>query len=391
DLLRNLTPAEALLEALSLGDVRATVNCWGPDVQRSRQRQANLNVLCQLAGEYQQHCDTRNLAATVSGLLMWLEELASNEEDTQAMPVDGQAVTLVTYHRCKGLEWPVVIASDLEQTLRPRLWGTQVRGRNDGIDVRDPLAGRVIRFWPYPFGGQKAGVPLLGRMEDTDFMREAVQSATEEERRLHYVAFTRARDRLVLLQPAGKDFPLQDWLDCPWLFPEDATLELPDGQVIPTEAIPPNSGLTIRKFPSSQPHWLSGVSEAEEGENEQVMLPRQISPSTADSEAEAQVGKISVYADRLTFAGTEDMALLGRAVHTILAARLQRGTDFSEEDAEQALARSGLRGKLSATELIASADAFSQACHELGDVRATHYEHPIHFVMPNGQELSGFM
>ena len=98
----------------------------------------------------------RMAAATVPGLILWFKDLAKKGEDWQAQAADGRAVTLVTHHRGKGLEWPVVIPMDLDSKVENRWCGLTVLQREDGFDMNDPLAGRRLGYLPEPFGGHSA-------------------------------------------------------------------------------------------------------------------------------------------------------------------------------------------------------------------------------------------
>jgi hypothetical protein len=69
----------------------------------------------------------------------------------------------------------------------------------NAFSIQEPLAGRWIRFWPWPFGSLKKvdDVDLEGNEGVVDLRREA----DEEARRLLYVGLTRARDLLVQALP----------------------------------------------------------------------------------------------------------------------------------------------------------------------------------------------
>src|ERR1019366_3021685 len=89
------------------------------------QRQSNLDALRALTRPYEEHCGHRREAATVAGLLRYFDEAAEvrlvrDEEiasDDQHVGGD-HAVTILTYHRAKGLEWPVVILASLNKEPR---------------------------------------------------------------------------------------------------------------------------------------------------------------------------------------------------------------------------------------------------------------------------------
>jgi ATP-dependent exoDNAse (exonuclease V) beta subunit len=109
----------------------------------------------------------------------------SSESRESEAPMEGEgldAIRLMTIHRAKGLEFPVVVVADLGRSVRPP--SELMRVTADGR-----LGIRLARA-----GGS-------GRESALDYaaIGEEQKQATEaEERRLFYVAMTRARERLVL-------------------------------------------------------------------------------------------------------------------------------------------------------------------------------------------------
>jgi ATP-dependent helicase/nuclease subunit A len=143
-------------------------------------RLANLRKLMRLARDYER-AEGRDLR----GFLAYAatRDLAVAREGEAPLESEGlDAVRLMTIHRAKGLEFPVVCVADL---------GRQGGGRTERLLLG--ADGSVGLRLSTPGGG--GSVPAL------DFERLAADAAVEEdaeERRLFYVAMTRACDRLIL-------------------------------------------------------------------------------------------------------------------------------------------------------------------------------------------------
>ncbi len=171
------TPAETLLERAIVAtgyDLAVLARSGG------ERRLANLRKLMRLAREYER-AEGPDLRGFVAYAVT--QNLIEAREGEAALESDGlDAVRLMTIHRAKGLEFPVVCVADLGRAAG----GTRDRlllGRDGSVGLR--LA---------PIGGGEA-IPALAwqRLADAEQRAEA-----EEERRLFYVAMTRARERLIL-------------------------------------------------------------------------------------------------------------------------------------------------------------------------------------------------
>ena len=136
-------------------------------------------------------------APTVTAFLAYLEAAADHERglDTGRVGVPSNAVQLLTVHGAKGLEWPVVVVPGLVKDVFP----SKPRG---GIDwCRD------ARLLPFLLRGDHADLPVLNlaACADQRDVRDALAAHADacgqrealEERRLIYVAATRAEDLLI--------------------------------------------------------------------------------------------------------------------------------------------------------------------------------------------------
>ncbi|MFX7922626.1 3'-5' exonuclease, partial [Acinetobacter baumannii] len=80
----------------------------------------------------------------------WFEALAEAQDDDRATNAD-DAVSVMTHHGAKGLEWPVVILSSLGTGARSALW--EVRARTEGdFNAERPLDNRFVHFWLKTWG-----------------------------------------------------------------------------------------------------------------------------------------------------------------------------------------------------------------------------------------------
>jgi ATP-dependent exoDNAse (exonuclease V) beta subunit len=170
-------PLEVLLERaiVATGYDLATLSRPGGD-----RRLANLRKLMRLAGEFER-AEGRDLRGFLADAQA--RDLAAAREGEAALESEGlDAVRLMTIHRAKGLEFPVVCVADL---------GRQSGGRRAPLLVgEDHTAGLRLA----PLGG---GDTIPTAAWETLAAQDA-QADAEEERRLFYVAMTRARELLIL-------------------------------------------------------------------------------------------------------------------------------------------------------------------------------------------------
>jgi ATP-dependent helicase/nuclease subunit A len=157
-------------------------------------RLANARKLMRLAREH----ETVN-GPSLHGFVLSLAQRAAGGQGTREgeAPVEGDgldAIRVMTIHRAKGLEFHTVVVADLGRSVRPRSEIVRVSGDGRRLGLRLLRAG---------VGDRESA------LEYTPLGREATAAADREERRLFYVAMTRARERLVLSGAAK----FSGWLD----------------------------------------------------------------------------------------------------------------------------------------------------------------------------------
>lgn len=111
----------------------------------------------------------------------FLERIALVQSDEESAASDGSAVSLMTIHTAKGLEWPCVYAPGWEDGLLP-----STRNRKATHAAESP--GRLPGQSRQP----------MSTMALEHAAAETKRKQIEEERRLAYVAITRARERLTI-------------------------------------------------------------------------------------------------------------------------------------------------------------------------------------------------
>ncbi len=190
-----LTPAEVLDALLHADTVLETMLRWG----EAEQRLQNLEALRGLVQGYQEEQRAERQAATLTGACAWI---AARDDATQPQSRHPDAVNVLTYHGAKGLEWPVVILTELDAPARGSPFGLTAEDEVEP-DWSAPLAGRVLRYWPWPYGEQQKGVDLDVSAPASPQGGAANAAERLERTRLLYVGMTRARDHLALATTGG--------------------------------------------------------------------------------------------------------------------------------------------------------------------------------------------
>lgn len=205
-LCRELSAAEVLDLLLEKTNMRRILATWN----LPHQRIANVDKLRAYALEYENSCARLHTAATLGGFILWLENLAENQLDKQAIDAQSDAIQILTYHASKGLEWPVVFMYDLDNSMKDNFIGLRIVHKDNSIDINNPLKGRRICYWLNPYGNQSHNTTLMTNIQNSEAAKQMKMQALEEEARLLYVGLTRARDYLVFTSFAGNRM---HWLD----------------------------------------------------------------------------------------------------------------------------------------------------------------------------------
>ncbi len=416
-----LAPREALDGALVALDAVGLCARW-PD---PAQRVANLDALRALAAAYEDRCQKEREAATVAGLLRYFDTIREpalqGDElvaaDHQHVLADDDAVTVCTYHKAKGLEWPVVILGSLDREERRDAFEVCPETDVLDLDAGAPLAGRWIRYWPWPFGPIEK-VPLAAAAARSAEGRRVAEREEKERARLLYGGFTRARDHLVLAARIRSTRGQRVW-DTAWLDGlTDGTgapilglpLEGEDGAVV---SAPIRGGADVRvrlwhltagepaRVPAKDsPRWFARPQpRAEE------RPPYRIVPSAETlgwPEVETLVGRARLgIAERLPVVIRVEASMrldheaLGNAVHAFLAADVPGLHDEERmERARRLLHAARMTGDVRPEALVAAGDNLRVWVHARWPGAAWLREVPVEGIVdsPDGERrVSGIL
>lgn len=353
---------QQVIEALALPK---HVHAWGDSARRC----SNLDSAMLHARDYEALAFSGDGSATLTGLILHYEQLAADEADLRFTSQGHDAVTLMTYHGAKGLEWPVVVLSGLDSDRDPDMWKPVVRS---ATFADDPLLNRELRswFWPYgesagPYGGRKADKTLeTAALATPEGVDQGVRES-DENLRLLYVGCTRAKQKLVFAHRHGK---------CKWLAKLSCVNDLlnpslGDGEHA-IEGV--DTTLVIRHLShdalddcriESDDHqiWF-----ADKVNSDRISpIPRFHSPSSAERPGVHVTFECTTLPGESFFPGKVDetkFAMIGDAVHSYMAALPSLATaDESRKTAvaERCLSAFSVTGIIPASVLVTSGNRFT--------------------------------
>ena len=206
---------------------------------------AHLDRFAEVAADFSVDAEVPTLGAFLAYLAA--AEDAERGLEAGVLDVDAERVQVLTVHAAKGLEWDVVAVPGLTAEVFP-----------DRESARSSGWATSVATLPYPLRGDGTDLPALdlsardqkGLDDDRkDYVEACRERAQREERRLAYVAATRARHLLLAsgywwdasVRPRGPSVFLRDiaavrgvqtdaWADPP---PDGATNPLPPPEPVP--------------------------------------------------------------------------------------------------------------------------------------------------------------
>ena len=362
-----LSPTAIIQQVIESLDLPTLVQQWGDPARRC----SNLDSMLRHAHEYEEFALDGGKAATLSGFIVFLEQLEADDLDLRYPPQGHDAVTLMTYHSAKGLEWPVVVLSGLNSDRSANMWSPVVTG--GGESGESPLNGRTLRSWTWPFGekdGPYGGLRTGSGLEDDALLSAEGQARTDRETdenlRLLYVGCTRARQKLVFAHRDDK----YAWLERLDVVDSLLDCSLGEGE---HELNGIDTTLVVRRLDADmfdecrfeakqQERWL-----ALEGNPDP---PEFASRFHSPSQAPRDMGDVRFETEELPGpshfpkgADEDQYAAIGDAVHSYLAAlpSMQSLSDAAKEVvAERCLSAFSVTGILTPSVLVSSGERFHQ-------------------------------
>ena len=373
---------QTLDEVYKITRIRELCLSWGDATARL----ANLDAFMAHAVNYIEYCAAEGIGCTPAGLIAHLNGLADAGDDTQALLAGDDAVTLVTYHRAKGLEWPVTIMSQIGKTFEPNPLGVKVMHEKP-FNMDDPLADRWLRYWLFPYHPKNKDTLFQFRMGQHPSNDEIVRQHERQELRLLYVGWTRARDRLILAgrkQEFSKGFlGLLTDKKGKWLLSEPESGKATwAGKKIPVKT------RTLSPV-EPEPGSITPGEDYKLPEKAVEHPPARRTPSSM--EGEGAVIQMEQIGERIPIVGKPDMDMVGNAFHLFFAADRPEFDEQHRLDlATGIVQRWGLKGAVDPGHLVQAADNLRNWAEKNYPNAIWRREWPMSRRLPEGTVVSGF-
>lgn len=167
---------------------------------QGEQKAANLQKLIDHARAYEKKSGA-SLAEFLSAIRKRQEKESGGDAEAVLLGPGMDAVSIMTIHQSKGLEFPIVVLGDMGSPGRT----------NNGRTFFHPRHGLAVQYYDERSAEWVKGPVFL------DIEKRIKEADIEEEKRLLYVAMTRARDTLILSGPApdpkGRKGLFAKWVD----------------------------------------------------------------------------------------------------------------------------------------------------------------------------------
>ena len=148
------------------------------------------------AATYEGICANLGMSSTLIGFVEYLKQHPIE------YPGDDNGVSVMTYHKSKGLEWPCVILCSMHNTP------VKAKRTYFGVLTNNTATNTLLRLVPSAINDLCSGI--MDRFEDNNFFQEIKRATINEAKRLMYVGMTRPKEQLILTTYGTKNG--DDWL-----------------------------------------------------------------------------------------------------------------------------------------------------------------------------------
>lgn len=188
----------SLVESLILElDLPGVIKKWG-DYEN---RRANIDALLKMAKQYEDRCLQLGLGASLDGFLAYLPQMMPDSSESRFPGM----VSVLTYHKSKGLEWNVVILDSLygdeldeKELIQKSFFGVQTILTSEPTK-ENLYPERYISLIPWFLSSTKSKLPttISADIVESEMYKTIHKRQMNECKRLLYVGLTRARDYVI--------------------------------------------------------------------------------------------------------------------------------------------------------------------------------------------------
>ena len=331
------------VDRLNLYDL---VAMWGDAEIRS----SNIHKILRLAKDFDQHCKILNIKKpTYADYTKYMDDASAKME----LNLDSPSVKILTMHKSKGLEWPIVIYynADNNSTSDDKIVSNEFFGIREQRNEEDSNS-YWLRVFP-PIAGTQSLSRYTPYLSHESYFSSSQERVEADETRLRYVSLTRARDILIIV--SAKD-----------------------------------DGVVYTPGSTSQTYTLIDTAKTKQGGSDLTYLvnPSKSGITSALKPSEpTKVDSITIPKEK----NDVSMSTIGTCIHNIYAAY------DAEMDEQRAIAMAQkiieslkLSQILNAKEVIVAIHSlYNYLAKEHGAPTSIGHEVPFSFVRKNGQLLRG--